>query len=184
MTRSNRVLNRIILALIGVLLIAAAAAALVAVAGWMPDLTTTVRRTLTTALAQPVTLWLVAAGCLVLIVLALAWMTTRGRGHASELVRVTSADGAVGFDRRYLEDALTSFLIGQRDVTGVSVAAYRAGRRQIGKLTVTVKRGSDIVAVTAAVRSALERLDAELGVTVPLVTHLAPGPFARSGRAA
>jgi hypothetical protein len=189
MTSSNRVVNRIILGLVGAILLVLAAAGAVGAAGlslpWLDRVGLGRGSALASGKGVGVDAdWYIAAAALVAILLALAWILTRGRGRTSRIIRLDSPDGSVEFDRHYVEDALAARLDAQRDVTRVTVAAFRRGRARICKLTVTVRRGGDVASVTAAVRDAIAELDAELGMSVPILTQLVATPVATTARAA
>jgi hypothetical protein len=181
MTASNRVLNRVILVVVGLALIAAGVIALAATVHLvsLPRLSDA-----QSALTSSAMLWSIAGGAAIVVIASLAWIVTRGRGHTNRLISSRKADGSVQFDRRYIEDALSARLSAQRDVSAVSVAAFRHRTELLARLTITVRRGSDIAPIVTAARLSIASLDEELGTTVPIIVHLVPARLRVAGRAA
>lgn len=173
MTLSNRFINRLLLLVIG--LVALAGASLLAMhvfprlaelAGltavpWMPVLPD---------LADAATLWWLAGGVLLVIVLAVAWIATRGRGRTSQAL---SADGVV-VDDSVVAGILRAELDGDPDVLAVSAQGYR---RAAGVVMVAIetRTRADLGALLAHVRAAVAVADARIGIEVPLVIHLTQG---------
>ena len=173
MTRTNRFANRVILALIGLLaLVAAAAVALpyaqslgistVGVSSWgitLPDA------------SQPVVLWSVAGTALVIVLFALAWILTRGRGRTATALSVAGAT----VDASAVQSVLRNRLAGSPDVVVVSASAHERRGGPVVLVRVQARPGPDLGALRSAVRDAIDHLDRVLGTPVPLVVHLTSG---------
>lgn len=180
MTRTNRLANRVILALIG--LVALGLGALVALpfasglgiaVPWeslgvtLPDAT------------QPLVLWSIAGACLVVVLFAIAWILTRGRGRTSTAL---SLDGAT-IDASVVQSVLRERLANAPDVVVVSASAHERRRGPVVLVRVQARPGPDLGALQTAVRGAIGRLDEVIGARIPLVVHLTSGvrsTFARS----
>lgn len=192
MTRSNRVLNRIVLALLGVVLVAAGLVALFSSArGPLRDagVPTSWSDGLEAPLAAasrltPTTwaLWATAAVALVVVVLAAVWAASRGRGGTSVVVR-EHADAAgvtvnVALVRALLERAVPS----DGDIASVHADAFEArGGARLVRVTVGVRRDGDAVAARERVVAGLAEVERQLGRTVPTLVHLAAARVASTG---
>lgn len=164
MTRSNRVLNRLILAGAGLLLLVAAA--------W----TANARWSVLALPALPApdrTAEIVAAiVCGVLIVLAIAWIASRGRGRTHELVAHRDERGAATIADRVAAQLVEHDLRRLEDVVAVSARAFRVRRSTVLELRVTARRHADLRLVVDRVGEAVVALDAVLEQRVPVVLHL------------
>ncbi|WP_438352338.1 hypothetical protein [Microbacterium sp. CJ88] len=173
MTSTNRTLNRVILLLLGVVALAGGAALalplLPAVTAWigipllawippLPDLT------------DPTVLWILAAGLVAVLVLAVAWIATRGRGRTS---RAIDADGIV-VDDTALAGILRAELDASPDVLSVAAQGYR---RAGGAVLVNVQTRSraNLLVLLTQLRAAVATADTTLGADVPLVIHVTTG---------
>ena len=186
MTRSNRTLNRVILAAVGLVALASAAyVALpllddIALPGWLtwtdpvrefrfPELGTTA-------------LWLTASGLALIVVLALAWILSRGRGRTSVPVAVDGLE----VDVRVIEQLLRDALAPAADVVAVHATAHRLRRRIAVRVRIDARRGSELPRMLAAVDDAVVRLDRMLGTKLPILVHVTSGvraSFSREQRA-
>lgn len=176
MTRSNRTLNRLILALLGLVSLAAAAAL---VATWfdIPGVAALVPTAdaLARALGDPTTLWIAAAAAAVAAVLAIAWIATRGRGRTSAAWETDT----LRVDGRVVEDVLQARLAANPDVLGVSATPYRLrGSRVIG-VRVVCRRRAAMPLLLQDLRRAVDELDTTLGTPLPLLVHLSSGARSR-----
>jgi hypothetical protein len=178
-TRSNRTLNRALIALVGLVLIAAGAL----VAGpflpielpWLPGL----------SLAPPSdpVLTGIAVGSAVVALLALLWVFSRGRGEQAVAYR---ADG-ISIDRHVVEDLVRDALAGNPDVVHVAAHAYRLRGALAVKVRIDVRKGSDLTGLVDSVRRHVADLDTVLGTQLPLLVHITSGiraSFAAERRAA
>jgi len=180
MTGSNRVLNRTILALLG--LVGIALAVVIAALAVDPALLAGVdarlagavdagRQAIGSIAFEPLMLWSIAAVSAFGIVIALGWMLTRGRGRTSTPVVV---DG-VELDSRVVQQVLQHELRAALDVVGVHATSYRARRRPVVRVRIDVRRGADLVRLMAAVDTAVAALDRTLGTDLPILVHIATG---------
>jgi hypothetical protein len=175
MTSSNRTLNRIILFVLGLV---AVVVGLAMGAGVLPA----VRDALQPSLRFPdrvevpaTSLWIVAAVCLVVVVLALVWVCTRGRGGTAVAVRETDGDDEVTVNVALVRDVIDHELDGVRDVVSSKVDMYTVRGHRAARLRVAVRRGGDAVTVIDAVDGAIATLDRTLGRQVPVLVHLTGG---------
>ncbi len=177
MSASNRVGNRVLLALIG--LVALAVAAWVGlraypVAGFTPP-------ELPTA-PDATWLWIGVAAAAVAVVLSLAWIVTRGRGRTALVVREESENGNVEFDVRVASDLLKAALGGQPDAVSVRVTAHRVRREPALAVSVSARSGCDLPRLRDDVALAVEQLDEVLERRIPVLLHVTTGVRARSAR--
>lgn len=176
MRRSNRTLNRIVLALTGLLLLGVAA-----VAAWpaLADLLPTVPAVPRLGRTDATTLWWIAGGCAVLIVLALLWITSRGRGGTP----TAHAEDRTALDVHVIRDLLAQGIERHPSVVGVDATAHRLRGRTAIALKVRARRGSDLPALIERVRAAVADLDSAVGRRLPLVVRVTASGIARGRRA-
>ncbi|WP_022902996.1 hypothetical protein [Curtobacterium sp. B8] len=175
MTKSNRTLNRIILLVLGLV---AVIAGLTIGAGVLPAVRDALKPyvTLPSNVSVPAaSLWIVAGVCVVVIVLALAWVFTRGRGGTSVAVRERAGEDQVTINVALVRDVIDHELHGVRDVVGAKVDTYLVKRQRAARIRVNVRRGGDAVTVLDAVDHAIGVLDRTLGRQVPVLVHLTGG---------
>lgn len=174
MTRSNRVLNRLIIA--GAALVLLAAAAWVANAAWSvvvlpavpaPDATSE---------------WIAAAVCALLIVLAVAWIARRGRGRTRALLAHVDERGTASITARVAAELVEHDVREVDDVAGVSARAFRVRGRVALELRVSVRPHADLRHVVDRVGDAVAALDIVLEQSVPVVLHLGAAPRAAAQR--
>lgn len=191
MTRSNRTLNRALLALAGLMLLALAAVGIWPVAARLvPGLlspadlglgATALRR----GAEQPLVLGAIAAVALLLVVLAVAWAVSRGRGGTADVVRGTDGDAidaGIEIDIHTVRELLGAQLDAVPSVLGVDANAYRLRGRTALRVTVRTRRHADLPALAAAVRASIADLDAALGIELPVVVRLVTGLRAQLAR--
>ena len=174
MTSTNRLLNRVILAVLAIAALAGAA--------YIANRTYPVLAIPTVTELDTTTLWIVAAGSLLVVVLALAVIITRGRGHSRVAVSHQADDGAASIDARVVADLITDDLALVPDVTGVTTRAFRVGGGRALELRVSVRRSSDLRVVVDAVDRAVAELDDVLEERVPILLHVVSGVRANLAR--
>jgi hypothetical protein len=183
MTRSNRMLNRVILFVLGLVAIVAA---VVAGAGVLPAVRSAVGLDLpATVELGTAALWAIAGVSAIVLVLCVLWIGSRGRGGTAIAVRESAGADQVTVNVGLVRDVIAGALEGERDVLGTHVDLYRVRRTRAARIRVAVRRGGDAVAVVAAVEGALGTLDRVLGRELPAVVHLTGGTrsaLARSTR--
>jgi len=177
MSASNRFGNRLLLALVG--LVAIAAAGWIALRAYpaagiaLPELPSVLDATW---------LWITAAAALAAVVLSLAWILTRGRGRTALVVREESENGNVEFDVRVASDLLTAALENQPDTVGVRVTAHRVRRSPALAITVNARGGCDLTRLRDDVTKAVDQLDELLERRIPVLLHVTSGVRARAAR--
>lgn len=167
MTRSNRSLNRFFIALIGLALIAVG----IVVAGpslppVLPDLAIPALPELTDPLLIGV-----AVGAAALVLLALIWVVTRGRGER----KIAYSGDGVSVDRHVVEALVRDALSSQSDVVRVAAHAYRIRGSVALKLRVDVRKGAALAELASVLRRRIAELDTVLGVQAPVLVHLTSG---------
>lgn len=172
MTRSNRLLNRTVLVITGLLALAVGAVvALPAIPdGWLAAVGVDRSAVRLRELAGS-ELWLGAGGAALVVVLALVWMLTRGRGRTSTPVVVDGTE----LDIRVVEQLLRQATDGAPDLVGVHATAYRVRRTPVVRVRLDVRRGADLPRLLETFDRAVTRLDRTLGVQLPLLAHITTG---------
>lgn len=188
MNATNRVVNRGVLLLTGLILLGLGAIAVLSV--WQPVWAQESIQRLTTVGADTLAVvggwelallgvripgWLaVALGAgLILLVLLVIFLATRRRGRVAQVLRVSGADGRTVVDRSVAEAVLADTLAARPDVLSAHTGVWRVRRANAVRLEVTVARGASLGRVLNAAEKAIEDWDALLGVRVPILIHLA-----------
>lgn len=172
MTRSNRMLNRTILLLLGLLALAVVAALALPV---LPETSAGFRMPKPGLAAPgPLALQLTVGIAVVMIALALAWIFTRGRGRTVSAVGGERADG-VTVEVHVVEQLLRDALDGDPDLLGTSVTGYRVRGRSVLRVRLSARRGAELRRLTDTVRRSVDELDAALGVELPILVHITSG---------
>lgn len=190
MNATNRAMNRVVLLVAGLVLLAGGTAALGAAmlaGGAAPAPLRDVAAALdaaTAAASQPLVdvpgagrlplAALVAIGAgVALVILLLVFLCTRGGGGAREIWEARAADGRTAVDRSVADALLTTGLADRPDVLSARTAAYRVRRQPAIRLAVTARPGAGLPQVIAAAEAAVDDWDALLGRRMPVVLHLA-----------
>ena len=174
MTRSNRLLNRGILVLVALVLLAGAA--------WVANRELgLVAIDRVAELGAPV-LWVVASSCLVLIVLAIGWIVTRGGGHTRTLAVMSDDDGAGAVEARVAADLVSDDLARVPDIVDVTARAFRVRGETVLELGVTTRRAADLRLVVDSVGRSVAALDEVLDSRIPVLLHVASGVRANLAR--
>ena len=172
MTRSNRVLNRGILLVLGLLALAAAAATALPL---LPMTLLGVRMPhLELAAPGQLALQLTVVCCVVVIALAVAWIVTRGRGRTVSAVGGDRADG-VSVDVHVVEQLLRDALDGDPDLLHTSVTGFRIRGRSVLRVRLSMRRGAELRRLLDALGRAVAGLDVALGVELPILVHVTSG---------
>lgn len=169
MTRSNRVLNRLILLLLGLAVLASAGA--LATPFLAPDAIAWRVDDLAAPLGDPTVLWITAVAAAVLVVLSVMWIVTRGRGRTPAAVETDD----VRIDAGAVRDILRHQLSGVTDIVGLDAAAYFVRRERVIEVRVQVRRRADLARVMTETRRAVDEVDRMLGTPLPLLVHLTTG---------
>lgn len=195
MNSTNRAVNRIVLTLVGLVILAAGLAAIAAssVPGggdlWRraaSSIEDTTGRALTVSLAfigLPDTAWPLLAipvAALLLIAALLAFIFRQGHGRTDQVLSALPLTTEAGtsiltVDLAVADDFLQQALSGVPSIAGFNVSAYRVRRHPALQLTVTPRRSADPTRVLAQVDSAVSGWDKLLGQRIPVVVHLHAG---------
>jgi hypothetical protein len=177
MTRSNRTLNRVLLALTGLLALAVGLAlvapALAGVAA-LRDPVTAVREAVRgagVALAEPSTAALAGGAGLLVAVLAIVWIATRGRGGTA----IADAEADVEITIGAVRHVLAAGLRPVPAVIAVRADAHRLRGRTVVTVTLSTRRRADLTQILARTREALVALDRAMGVNLPVVVRIRSG---------
>ncbi|ASN22009.1 hypothetical protein [Arthrobacter sp. YN] len=195
MRQTNRALNRILLALLGLALLGAGAA--VIAAGTLPGAADTwtavassvrdsARNLLGTApLPDPVRSWWVAAGIAVLLVgvaLSAAWLASQGGGRTPRLAEQRDGTdvregtrGRTVVDVGLVSTALQEALSGNRDVLATSVSAWESRRGTALRLRMEARKGSSPRELADTAEELIRELDALLGHPIPVLVRITSG---------
>jgi hypothetical protein len=195
MNTTNRALNRAGLLLVGLVLLAVGAAAVVFAA--VPELLTAcsratadlgdraarlVRTTDVDALGGSWLYLATAAACVLLIVLLVVAVLRQGQGHARALVTEEAATsdadslgGAVVIDGRVAEQAIQDALDGHPGLLSSSVSTWSVRGVPTLKVVARVRRGVSPDVVRASVDETVAAWDALLGRETPVFVHITTG---------
>lgn len=189
MNATNRVTNRVLLFLTGVILLIAGAASLasglfsagdppvwirepvaaasdawVTAAGWTVELGAIG--------AVPALLLIAAAVVVVLAVLLLVFICTRGRGRTKSVLWIDADEGRTTVDTSVADAVLTAPLLDRPDVLSARASTYRVKKTRAIELAVIVRPGASLANVVSAAEAAISDWDALLGSRVPVMLHL------------
>ncbi len=174
MTRSNRTLNRVILALVGLVALALSVAIALPALNAIGVTVTTIDPLAAVAsleLAQPTALTVMLAASALIVIGGLAWMLSRGRGRTA----VLHTEAGVRLDAAVLDDLLRAELTAVRSVSASSVSVHRLRGERVAAARLRVVPGAELDRVRDEVTAAADAAIARLGVPVPLVLHLVRG---------
>ncbi|PZE86403.1 hypothetical protein [Curtobacterium sp. MCBD17_032] len=175
MTSSNRTLNRLILFVLGLVAVVVGLAMGAGVLPAVRDALEPYVRFPSEVEVPAASLWIVASACLVVVVLALVWVLTRGRGGTAVAVREAAGDDEVTVNVALVRDVVDHELDGVHDVVSSKVDVYTVRKHRAARLRVAVRRGGDAVTVLEAVDAAIATLDRTLGRQLPVLVHLSGG---------
>ncbi|MFI8524924.1 hypothetical protein ACIGB8_10785 [Promicromonospora sukumoe] len=185
MSSSSRWLNRALLLLCGLLLLAGGAAVVldeVRPRGWwVPaeraqpalDRSRTWAAGLPDVGGVPGVQAAALAVAVVLIVLLIVFLATRARGRTSTVVSLRADDGRTTVDQGVARALLAGPLTERGDVLSARTSVHRVRGAPAICLAVIVRRGADLAQVLAAAERAVEEWDSLAGVRVPVLVHLA-----------
>ena len=199
MNNTPRVLNRILIGILGIKLLAIGVlvvllASVPAVGVWWHDWAGGVlnfwldlfERTQFPR-RQESWLWLVICFVLVVVLgLLVAWIAQQGKGRTSLIVAEEDpgdVPGNVGIGGGVAEQTIRAALADRPDLTGVSVTAYEIKGEPALKIRVEPRQGVAPQALASEVSSLVEALDAVIGKRTPVLIHIGSGARARFGRA-
>ncbi|PVZ60364.1 hypothetical protein [Arthrobacter sp. H-02-3] len=132
-------------------------------------------------------LWFAICGGLVLVLaLMVAWVAQQGKGRTSLIAAEEDPGGVpgnVGISGGVAEQALRAALADRPDLAGVTVAAYEIRGEPALKIRVEPRQGVAPHALAAEVSALVEALDAVIGKRTPVLIHIGSGTRSRFGRA-
>ncbi len=199
MNGTPRALNRVLLFIIGVKLLAVGMllvllAAVPAVAAWWHGWAASVwagaeeafRRTRFPGREES-WLWIVAGLVLVLIIVAMvAWLSQQGKGKSNLLVASdddSHVAGEVRIGGGVAEQALRAALSERPDLAGFSVATYEVQGQPGLRIRVQPRQGVAPHILAAEVSQLVEALDLVIGKRTPVLVHMASGARAKLTKA-
>jgi hypothetical protein len=166
-TRSNRIGNRIIILLAGLVSVA------VGVALALPRFGSYLTITAPTLSApQPAALWIGLGACVGVIILSLLWMLTRGRGRTGTLLNQSDQAGSTTIDVHVAADLLSDALAGSRDVASIGSGAYRMRGQTMLSLRLVARNGAHLPTLIQSASNAVDELDEVLERRIPVLLHI------------
>ncbi len=196
MNSTNRVLNRLLIVLFGLVLLAIGIAAILlgtvmVVRDWWTQNAPTLYRTVSDGLAaSPLYttghswMWIaLALLCVIVIILMLILIFQQGRGHTGTLVSQRTSrdsadqhvDGAVIIEASVAERMLRESLDGNPEFVSSSVSTYRVRGLPVLKISTTVRRGVAPPRAIDIIQRNLRTWDRVLGVEIPTLIQLSGG---------
>lgn len=132
-------------------------------------------------------LWIVVVVLLVLVIaLMVAWAAQQGKGRADLLVAEEDpgeVPGDVRIGSGVAEQALRTALADRPDLAGTTVASYEIRGEPALKIRVQPRQGVAPHILAAEVSALVEALDAVIGKRTPVLIHIGSGARSRLGRA-
>jgi hypothetical protein len=191
MNTTNRALNRLLILVVGLLLIAAGGVAIVlatlpAVARQWRGTSADLRSGAPGWVAQPVlgSASLLVVGvvvlAVVLIVLLLAFIAKQGRGRTAAALQSDSAATATRIDLAVPRALLEEHLRDRGELAAVRIAAYEVRGTPMLKISATCRRGVSPALVAQVIGRAVADLERVVGADVPALVQLSGG--FRAGR--
>jgi hypothetical protein len=191
MNDTNRGLNRALLVITGLVLLALGGAVAVAAAvpewarGWATA-STTVGDWLAGAVAStPVAVnghsWLLIAGgalAVIAAVLLVVFVVRQGRGHTRTLA-TRSDEGEVAVDAGVARSVIEAALAANPGIVSSSVSAYRVRSTPALKIAVSVRRGASPTDIREYIDGVVTQWDALLGTETPVLITVAAGLSSR-----
>ncbi|GAA1115230.1 hypothetical protein [Arthrobacter flavus] len=194
MSSTHRWLNRMLLAVLGLTLVAIGA--LTAAAGLVPEAAESWTSIGTSAVtgfpgllaSAPLTAdtswWTIAALALMVVCAALlvGWIASQGGGRTSTVGRQESASGKTTVETSLVADALRTALEENDQVLAVAVSSWRVRRHTGLRVRVQPRRGASPGAIVAAANEAIAGLDTLLGERIPVLVSVQNGARTRFTR--
>ncbi|WP_413249706.1 hypothetical protein [Sinomonas flava] len=210
MNGTPRMLNRVLIAVFGLLVFAAGALMLLLAAvpafaqwwqSWAPDAAVRAGAAFEATHfpgSRVSWLWLIAAALAVLVVLLMVWWVSQQGTGRRDLIAATAPDGGtapggqlaegevpglVGIAAAAVDQALRGVLAERKDVLSTAVAAVEFEGRTALRIRTVARQGADPGAIAAEVEQLVRRLDLVMGIAVPVLLHVTSGARARFSRA-
>lgn len=132
-------------------------------------------------------LWIVVVLALLLVIgVMVAWIAQQGKGRANLLVVEEDpgeVPGNVRIGSGVAEQGLRAALADRPDLAGVTVATYEFRGEPALKIRVQPRQGVDPQRLASEVSALVEALDVAIGKRTPVLIHIAAGARSRFGRA-
>ena len=131
-------------------------------------------------------IWIIVLALLLAVVgLWLSFILRQGRGHSGHLISEQTSDwGTTQVDSAVAEQALQNALGAHAEFLSTRVSTYRVSRDAVLKVSVTCRRGTSPADVVLVVEQALLALDELLGRRIPALLQISGGFRVRTGRTA
>ncbi|TFD63569.1 hypothetical protein [Cryobacterium ruanii] len=131
-------------------------------------------------------LWVVVLALLLAVVgLLLSFILRQGRGHSRHLISEHTTNwGSTHIDSAVAEQALQEALGKHPEFLSSRISTYRVAREAVLKVSVTCRRGTSPTDVVRIVERALTALDELLGVPIPTLLQISGGFRVRTSRTA
>lgn len=192
MNSTNRALNRVFILVVGVLLLAAGAVAVLL--GAVPAVASQWRQTATTLQSDPQS-WVadptvgrasllvlaVVLVALVLIILLIAFIAKQGHGRTAAALQQHEGGTSTRIDLAIPKALLEEHLKGRDEITGLRISAYEVRGTPMLKISARCRRGISPAVVSELVGRAIGDLERIVGTDVPTFVQLTGG--FRSGSA-
>ena len=196
MNNTNRALNRSVIFLGGLVLLAVAAVLglLAAQATFQDAWTSGADRAGATADGwlqatqlgdtQTSWIWIVVLALLLAVVgLLLRFILQQGHGHSGHLLSEHTTDwGTTQVDSTVAEQALQNALGNRPEFLSTRVSTYQVARDAVLKISVTCRRGTSPTDVVLIVEQALLAFDELLGLRIPALLQISGGFRVRTSR--
>ncbi|MGA8790632.1 MAG: hypothetical protein WB535_16945 [Paenarthrobacter sp.] len=199
MNGTPRALNRVLLFIIGVKLLAVGVfllllATVPAVAAWWHGWSATAWAGMENAFRQTrfpgreeSWLWIVAGAVLVAIIIAMiAWLSQQGKGRANLLIASdddSHINGEVRIGGGVAEQALRAALAGRTDLAAASVATYEVRGRPGLRIRIQPRQGVAPHLLAAEISQLVDALDLVIGQKTPVLVHMVSGARSRFTKA-
>jgi hypothetical protein len=189
MNAANRVVNRLVLFLSGIVLLGVAAAAALQSASvadvapaWWSDAKTSVEEGWAAAAGGTVTIpgaasfvilpVIAVAVVVAMLVIALVILATRRRGHTRNVMDVNADAGRTVVDREVADAVLCAPLLDRPDVVSARADGYLIRGRNVVGLAVRVQPGAALDSVLTTAHASIAEWDSLRGERQPVVVHL------------
>ena len=199
MNGTPRALNRVLLFIIGVKLLAVGVLLLLlatvpAVAAWWHGWSAAAWAGMENAFRQTrfpgreeSWLWIVAGAVLVAIIIAMiAWLSQQGKGRANLLIASeddSHINGEVRIGGGVAEQALRAALAGRTDLAAASVATYEVRGRPGLRIRIQPRQGVAPHLLAAEISQLVDALDLVIGQKTPVLVHMVSGARSRFTKA-
>jgi hypothetical protein len=196
MNTTNRGLNRTLIFLVGLIILAFGAASILLAtvptiaSGWKANAPTVSKNTAAVFHAAPLfatgSSWLFIALIAVLVIIAaflVVFIVKQGNGHTAELFHdETTEHGSTIVKAVVAKDAIQDALGAREDLVSSFVSTYSVHGASVLKISATARRGVSPKDVSDTIQATLHSLDALLGFEVPALIQISGGFRARTAR--